>query len=661
MASRQFEDWNGTDLPYVPSNVTVPDEVTLDEEYDEDIDPITHEVIRHSLWNANEEHGSTIENLAVSPITLETRDFQTGILTENAEFVFFGPYLQYFAGTMDLIANWILENRGAEPGIDEGDVFLSNDCWVGSPHQPDVALMAPVFNDGELFCWVSNLMHQNDVGGTVAGSFCPNAVDTYWDPPMFPPTKIVDGGDIVTETEAIYRRQSRTPRQLSMDLRAGIAGINTARERIGTLIEKYGASAVKGTMRKIIDSGEQAFKDDILSAIPDGEWSERVYQERAITGDNGVYPVELTVRKEGDQLTFTNEGTHDQVGSINQPFPGWRGSIIAVANLLMQPEQMGATGGMMKSLNFEPVPGTISCPEFGAAVSPAGIYANELGVGLANAVISKMLLSAEDEALREQAVSTTQPQWHLVIGEGENQRGDYYVAPMLDGLVSSTGARLNQDGAFAAGQFWIPEGVGPNVEYYEREWPILYLYRSEHRDTAGAGKRRGGNGGRLAFTLHQGSMDLGVYTTEGVPKGPGIFGGLPSSRGETRVVHDSDVNEQFEAGKIASEFDELAGERELTVGKGPAISLDDDSVTEWWWGSCAGLGDPILREPDRVAEDVANGTISKAHARETYGVVLTDDDAVDEPGTEAKRQEIRDDRLERAQTADELGIPEEVQ
>ena len=43
--------------------------------------------------------------------------------------------------------------------------------------------MCPVFVDGELFCWVANISHQNDIGGTVPGSFCPNAEDAFWDPP----------------------------------------------------------------------------------------------------------------------------------------------------------------------------------------------------------------------------------------------------------------------------------------------------------------------------------------------------------------------------------------------------------------------------------------------------------------------------------------------
>ena len=34
------------------------------------LDPITFEVIRHSLWNINEEHGATIQRLSGSPVAM---------------------------------------------------------------------------------------------------------------------------------------------------------------------------------------------------------------------------------------------------------------------------------------------------------------------------------------------------------------------------------------------------------------------------------------------------------------------------------------------------------------------------------------------------------------------------------------------------------------
>src|SRR5262249_25029614 len=157
--------WDGVEHAFIPTrDAIVPAGLRLHREAATDIDPITHEVVRHALWNANAEHVRVIENLAVSPITVEIRDFQPCILTEDAELLYFGPCLQYMAGMLDVMTRYVLERRGER--VCDGDMWLCNDPMVGTAHQPDVGLMCPVFVAGELFCWVANIAHQNDIGGT---------------------------------------------------------------------------------------------------------------------------------------------------------------------------------------------------------------------------------------------------------------------------------------------------------------------------------------------------------------------------------------------------------------------------------------------------------------------------------------------------------------
>ena len=43
-------------------------------------------------------------------------DLNPSILTEDAEFVYFGPYMQYMSGVADTQVKWILENRSDNPG-----------------------------------------------------------------------------------------------------------------------------------------------------------------------------------------------------------------------------------------------------------------------------------------------------------------------------------------------------------------------------------------------------------------------------------------------------------------------------------------------------------------------------------------------------------------
>jgi N-methylhydantoinase B len=640
------EFWDGVTHAYLPQReLVVPDGLVLSSEFVEEIDPITYEVVRHALWNTNGEHGRVIQNLAVSPIAVEIRDFQTCILTEDAELLYFGPYLQYMAGQLDMMVKFLIERRGHK--VRDGDMWLCNDPIIGTAHQPDVCVMCPVFVDGELFCWVANVVHQNDIGGTVPGSFCPNAEDVYFDPPSFPPIRIVADGQIDDDLEELYRRCSRTPVNLSLDLRATIAGNHAAKVRIQSLVAKYGKGVVKGVMRRVLDASQRAF-ETVLDTIPDGVYSERLIQEVSRTGDRGAYPVQLSVRKRGRSLVFDNVGTHAQVGAINVGFAGARGCVLGAINVLLLADQMGCVGGALRNVLFDPTPGTITCPDWGAAVSPAGIYSTETVVSLGTALVAKMMLCSSDPVIRDRAIVSESAQWPCHFTAGLNQRGDYYVGGQGDNMIGSTGPTWRRDGEFANGHYWIPEGRGPNVELYERDWPILYLFRREQPDSAGAGRFRGGSGGELAYVPHKGQSGIGLYCSEGIPKTPGMLGGDPGPTCRTRYIQGSNIRALFAAGQLCVDLDALTGNEAVVHGKGPAFLIGADDVLYWNWLSTGGYGDPITRDPQLVAADVAGGIVSLEKAHRTYAVVFAGDGSVAEEATAVRRRAVRLERLGQA-------------
>ena len=206
----------------------------------------------------------TIQRISGSPVAMYALDLNPSILTEDGEFIYFGPYMQYMSGVTDTQVKWTLEYRSDNPGIREGDMFLANDPWVGAAHQMDVTLLCPVFWEGKLFCWVTNCLHQYDVGGITPGSFCPSARDAFDEGILIPPVKIVERGELRRDIEGVYLRASRKPvpggaRPPRADRRQHHRHASASSQ----LIARYGADVVKGVMRKIIDNAEAAFLDKL--------------------------------------------------------------------------------------------------------------------------------------------------------------------------------------------------------------------------------------------------------------------------------------------------------------------------------------------------------------------------------------------------------------
>jgi N-methylhydantoinase B len=83
--------------------------------------------------------------------------------------------------------------------------------------------------------------------------------------------------------------------------------------------------------------------------------------------------------------------------------------------------------------------------------------------------------------------------------------------------------------------------------------------------------------------------------------------------------------------------------------KAADVILRAGETFEMRCGSGGGVGDPLRRVPRAVADDVAQGFITAQEADAEYGVVLDAHGEATPSATDARRAQIRADRLARAQ------------
>jgi N-methylhydantoinase B len=638
--------WEDFVQGYIPEDpIDIHPQLSLHTAYETDVDPVTYEVLRHRLYSINEEHGATLENVSGSPVAYFAQDFNPTILTATGEVVFQGPYIQFFSPIAELQAKWILENRSENPGIEPGDVFISNDTWVGSTHQPDVFFLAPVFREGELFCWVVNTLHQYDIGGSNAGSFCPGASNVFEEPVPIPPIKVVEGGEVREDLRQMYLRHSRLPQMVGLDFNAQVAGVNVARERINDTIDEYGAETVKGVMHEVLDDAEQKFVRK-LEQIPDGTYRGRAYMDGSKTGDTGIYRGEVQIHKEGDTLTFTNENTAPDKDAINCTYAGFRTAIMSVLNPFMMSDAMWVSGGPLRHIEIETTPGTMTHAQWPSGTSNGGTVSVPFVIHLVNNAVNRMLAASEN--LKRNIITGQNAGGGAVAQAGIDQWGEEFGTMNLDCMSGGIGAAPHRDGVDTGGQYWAPKAPIPNMEHNEQDYPILYLYRSEVPDTGGPGERRGGAGMDYCWKPHKTEQIENVFAASGVlaPLSKGISG-YPGGNGRFDVVHDSDVEERFAEGEVTQDLTELEGDFERLHSKAHDVQRPDD-VSVIRNGGTPGYGDPIERDPERVADDIERGLVTEAAANDIYGVVVErdgDEVAVLDDATEARRSEIRERRL----------------
>lgn len=624
------------------------------------VDFITDEVLSHRLWHICDEAGVTIRHVSGSPVATEANDFMTIIADETGDVVFMTPNLIYQAAAFEPMIKWTLINRAQSPGIEDGDMFLCNDPWVGSVHQNDVAVFAPVFHEGRLFCWVGASIHEVDVGGPAPGSFSITAEDVFGEVSPLPPVKIVKNFQIQSDIEDLYTRRSRQPLLLSLDLRAQIAANNVARTRILEAIGKYGADTVKTVMGLVMDRAETQLRSR-LRELPDGVWRHVDFQETAFAGDRGIYAGRLQMTKTGDRLHFDFTGSAAQVGLINSATSGTRAGVIAGMLPLLVGEIPWALGGLQRCIQITSPRGTILNAEYPAAVSMGSITGTWLAHNCAHAVISKMLLCHPEHGRR--ALSGGGGSWPAMQLFGWDKTGYAFVTQFQEANLVGFGARSFADGVDTAGAYCIPSARVPNVEATEFTWPLLVLCRGEARDTGGAGKWRGGVGGKFSFILHRTNRNFTHVSAAfhvAVPNGGALSGGLPGASVVYAIQRDSDVRARIAQGMLPQELGGLSGKLDILPPKSQTEQGPDDIYAITFFGG-GGYGDPIERVPESVLDDVTEGFVSEQEAARLYGVVL-DGDTVDPAATERRRAAMRVERLGGAEPAarspEFAGLPE---
>ncbi|MFQ5873292.1 MAG: acetone carboxylase subunit gamma, partial [Dehalococcoidia bacterium] len=111
------------------------------------------------------------------------------------------------------------------------------------------------------------------------------------------------------------------------------------------------------------------------------------------------------------------------------------------------------------------------------------------------------------------------------------------------------------------------------------------------------------------------------------------------------IRRNTNIWDLMKAGEIPSELEDLEGSWERIPGIKKSYLNPEDVYRIVAMGG-GGYGDPILRDPERVRQDVEDGLVSVEYARKIYGVVVDPGTlTVDEEATWQTRRAIRDQRL----------------
>ena len=621
------------------------------------LDPVTFEVIRHRLWAINDDQAMIAARLSGSPVVYEALDFNAALMTADGRGLYCGIYIIHHAATIDVFVRHVLDDWPADE-IRDGDMFFSNDPWWGALHANDGILAAPIFHEGRIVAWSGIVMHDNDVGSPVPGSFAVGAADRFGEAPLFPAIKLVENFELRRDLERAYLRNHRTPELNALNLGARLASLKITRRRIHELIAEYGIEAFLTSQEEIVDYVERVVRRR-LREIPDGTWFEQIYHDHDGIND-AIYPMCCRLTKEGDRLVVDMAGTAKQApGAINCARAAMEGAVLGVFLTFLCYDLPWAVEAGRRIVEIRSEEGTLNNATSPAGVSMASIMATLSTQDVTSNAFAKMLMASD--AYRSEAQANWSPGINCPVMAGLDRHGDPFTSVFMDCCGGGGGARTFADGIDTGGILHSMSSTIPNVETTESRTPVLQVYRRERRDSAGHGRFRGGVGIEFGLVPHKNPVPIvSVTLASGVsqPEGHGLSGGGPAAVKSNVVYRGSNARELFAAGRVPTAAGDVEAERVDVLQAKDHTTLDGGDFLVTVVNGGGGFGDPLRREPAAVARDVEQGLVSAEIARSVYGVVLADG-AVDAAATATARDEVRATRLRDGRAPGAAGVPVE--
>ena len=414
------------------------------------VDPVTLEIIRHRLDAINDDAAATLTQVSGSQIAVEANDMNTVIMTADGTVVSCGKYVLVLVVSMQLVVSDLLEHYVDNPGIHPGDQFLTNDPYIGTVHQPDVVVVAPVFVGDRLVAWTGSCVHHSDVGGPVPGGINFEARSIFEEAVPMKPVKLVERGSMRRDIEREFVSRSRRPELESLDLLGQVAANRAATQRLGALVDRYGAGVVVDAMEQLLDVTEAQFRS-LLTALPDGRWRHLVHLEHGRLGEGDVYVVRLTVTKRGDRLVLDFSDSDGQApGAINASRAALWNFALAAVLIHLCPEIPWTAGGVRRAVEIRSRPGTVVHAEWPAGVAMSTAAAGQAIRACVNACVAR-LLDASDDGERLLMAGCQFAGGGGGVISGRTRDGSAFGTITLDELSGGGGARSFADGADTSG------------------------------------------------------------------------------------------------------------------------------------------------------------------------------------------------------------------
>ncbi len=478
-------------------------------------DAVTLEVLWSRLISIVNEAAAALMRTSFSTVVREAQDFSCIICDAEGNGLVQPPHsIPSFIGTLpETVKHFIA--RYPVASMRPGDVFITNDPWLGTGHLADVTVCKPVFLGDVVVGFAASTAHAPDMGGRTGSS---ESRDVYEEGFQIPPMYLCRAGVPDEILVMVLRANVREPDQVMGDIWAQVTALELIEQRVVSLMTDTRLASLRDLAREIHDRTEAAMRRAIR-ALPDG-----VYRYRTAT-DGMTQPVELVlaITVAGDTMTLDFDGTSPQLDrALNSAMCYTRAYTMYGLKCLLSPEVPNNEG------SFRPI--AIRAP-VGSVLNHQFPYS-----GCSRALIGHylpfMVLAALADAIPSRVrAGAGSPVWGILM-RGLRANGKAFSAKFF--YNGGMGAASSQDGISAIS--WPTNLSIVQSEIIEQTLPVVITHKRLRPGSGGDGQHRGGLGQEILFESTSNKPIVLVMMAERTRHpAPGLLGGQPGATGVLMV------------------------------------------------------------------------------------------------------------------------------
>lgn len=401
--------------------------------------------------------------------------------------------------------------------LSEGDVLITNDCWLGTGHLPDITVAKPIYLDGRLVAFAGSVAHSPDIGGRARSA---DAREVFEEGLQIPPMKIIERGKINETLERILRQNVRVPDQVMGDLYAQLTGLSLIERQIKALMQERDLHSLDELSAELRRRCEFAMRNAIRE-LPDG-----TYHSEAISdGVDKPIRLKLALTIAGDEIVADFAGSDAQVpSSINVCLAYTTAYTSYGIKAVLCPEVPNNDGAL--------APLHITAPE-GSILNSKPPAAGGARALIGHFLPAMVLTALADVAPDRVIAGVGSPLWCVNMA---GTRGDGRSFANLFFLNGGYGASARGDGTNVLS--WPSNISSTPVEIIEQLAPLKVHFRRVRPIDAPNGRLRGGAGQELlleSLNATPAVMSFMAERTRPEAAAPGIAGGSPGAIGEIQI------------------------------------------------------------------------------------------------------------------------------